>query len=227
MWFWQGKQPQSFNEACDLRPELPPDLSQFLNTQLNGKEDSDFEQNLRKLATLNRYPSLPHNQPQEPSLEPAEPERLSPNKSDVWPQLQVGQNVEFRNQDTLREERRIEEYKRKNSLKSAVATNCSELQNSLFKCLKNGPFTDRIAGCPDLAKFCDACLRIQGSAFRTLQYDSINSIRRLEDIKRVSDQLFSNHFHNYLDCADDEKQHNFTIALNREMRRLDEKYGRE
>lgn len=221
-WFWQKNHSDSAND----KSELSSDLSQFLESQLKGREENtDFEQNLKKLAALNNYPSLPRKTP--PTAEPEEPpyggETLIPTKSDVWSQQlqQVGQS---QSQETLREERKVEEYKRKNSLKSAVATNCSELQEALFSCLKNGPFMDRITGCTDLAQFCDACLSIQGGAFRTLQYDSINSIRRLEEIKRVSDRLFNQHFHSHVDCADKEKRHHYQLALEREILRLKNTY---
>ncbi|VEU22742.1 DEKNAAC103805 [Brettanomyces naardenensis] len=225
-----GKDNTTNKNTSDNTLEVPKDLSDYLEGRESNVDDREFKDFLKRSQSSGTGKNV---------IEEEEEIR--------FPQGQKERDMELRNEledihidpaskptfKSRYSDTESEIYKRENSMKEAVLTNCSEIQYAFMECLRKKSTIERLTSmakgndeCSMLADFLNSCMKMQKMALVMFDYASLDKVEEFEAAKADVDKCFNGHFKNIEDIEDDKKYMDYTKQLKREREEFYSKFGR-
>lgn len=245
--WWRNKK---VNDESSTDTELPDDLDNFLNKKESQLSDREFKALLKRQSK-----NVEEAKKAEESLQDSNNTddgnfvNLLTGKNNNNSEENIQKKIEIENDfkmpvalstaNSMKAPKgytnlELETYRREYDDKEVVLINCSEIQNSFYKCLANQSIWDRLSAvsklesddCTKLADFFVSCRDIQKKAFLTFDYTSLETIDEMKSAAKMIDEAFTKNFKDIDDVADKEKYINYTKDLRHSRENFYAKYNK-
>lgn len=135
-------------------------------------------------------------------FEQANPETSQQSKFELSPHQKKVNSV-LRQRENQPYSHEFDQYKRRETLKSATQVNCAEIQQQVVECLRgwNLTLSNR---CETEIKTHTKCVETQTRALKLLFYEDCVDIDQCKKIRYVVDKLFVDNYGQYGEQIDDE-----------------------
>lgn len=238
-WYWpfganekasDSSQPQIFNRK---------ELNNYLSEKESQLSNREFKELLRRQSEQANV-KVDTNQPgflerlQQKQDDSLSPEEKKAELDKIISQSPLNPPSAENQQPKPYSNYQLDKYRRENDSRESILINCSEIQNSFYKCLAKQSSWDRIASigrlqtddCTALADFFVACTDIQKKAFSLFDYEVLETINEMQAARKSIDRVWTTSFENIDQVRDKRIFSEYTKTLRKEREIFHEKYGK-